>query len=120
VPFPDKRVMELGKKLPSRYRVNAIDTKYALRQAALQDLPEEWANRPKLGFPVPVRHWLREERYYNRVKETFSSDYAQAFFNTDKLIAYLDEHYHGRKNRARYIWTSYVFLVWYKRFFIDM
>lgn len=120
VPFLDKQVMELGKKLPSRYRVNAIDTKYALRQAALKDLPEEWANRPKLGFPVPVRHWLREERYYNLVKETFSSEYAKAFFNTDVLIGYLDDHYHGRKNRARYVWTTYVFLVWYKRFFIDM
>lgn len=120
VPFLDKKVMELAKNIPSKYRVNEIDTKYALRLAAEKELPEEWAKRKKLGFPVPIRHWLREEKYYNMVKETFQSDYAKEFFNTDLLVKYLDEHYHQKANRARYIWTVYVFLVWYKRFFIDI
>lgn len=119
VPFLDKKVMELAKNIPTNYRVNEKDTKFALRLAALKELPEEWAKRPKLGFPVPIRHWLREEKYYNMVKEAFQSDYAKEFFDTNQLMKYLDEHYHNKVNRARYIWTVYVFLVWYKRFFID-
>lgn len=120
VPFLDKKVMELAKNIPSKYRVNDGDTKIALRKAAYQELPEEWAKRPKLGFPVPIRHWFREEKYYNIVKETFQSDYAEQFFDTNQLMKYLDEHYNNQANHGRYIWTIYVFLVWYKRFFIDM
>lgn len=120
VPFLDKEVMELAKNIPSKYRVNDIDTKYVLRQAAHQELPEEWAKRPKLGFPVPIRHWLREEKYYTMVKEMFTTDFANEFFDTKQLVGYLDEHYEEKANRGRYIWTAYVFLVWYKQFFVDM
>lgn len=120
VPFLDKEVMELAKNIPSKYRVNDIDTKYVLRQAAHQELPEEWAKRPKLGFPVPIRHWLREEKYYKMVKEMFTTDFANEFFDTKQLVGYLDEHYEEKANRGRYIWTAYVFLVWYKQFFVDM
>lgn len=117
VPFLDKEVMSLASRLPARYRVNEKDTKYALRAASKEVLPEEWANREKVGFPVPIRHWLREEKYYNLVKTSFQSETAREFFRTDRLVRYLDEHYAGKANRARYIWTVYVFLVWYERFF---
>ncbi len=120
VPFLDKVVMALAARLPAKYRVNRINTKYALRQAALSSLPEQWANREKVGFPVPIRHWLMEEKYYNKVKTMFESETAAQFFETDKLMFYLDEHYHGRCNYARYIWTVYVFLVWYRKFFVEL
>jgi asparagine synthase (glutamine-hydrolysing) len=120
VPFLDKEVMSMASQLPSNLRVNEIDTKYALRAASKKVLPDEWANREKVGFPVPIRHWLREEKYYNIVKEMFQSDIAKEFFHTDELIKYLDDHYHERHNYARYIWTVYVFLVWYKKFFIEL
>lgn len=120
VPFLDKEVMSLASELPSNLRVNDIDTKYALRAASKEVLPEEWAKREKVGFPVPMRHWLREEKYYNIVKEAFSSDIAKQFFHSDELLTYLDKHYTGQHNYARYIWTVYVFLVWYKKFFVEL
>ncbi|MEK4230033.1 asparagine synthase (glutamine-hydrolyzing) [Solibacillus sp. FSL H8-0538] len=119
VPFLDKDVMEVAKNIPSQYRVNEHNTKHVLREAAHKELPAEWAQRPKLGFPVPIRHWLREENYYLQVKEMFQADFAAEFFDCKKLIGYLEEHYDKKANHARYIWTVYVFLVWYKRFFID-
>lgn len=120
VPFLDKHVMSLASQMQSSFRVNPIDSKYALRKAAKEVLPDEWANRPKVGFPVPVRHWLREEKYYTLVKEMFLSDRARQFFHTDDLMKYLDAHYSGKQNYARYIWTVYVFLVWYKKFFEEL
>lgn len=69
---------------------------------------------------MPIRHWLREEKYYSMVKEMFTTDFANEFFDTKQLVGYLDEHYEGKANRGRYIWTAYVFLVWYKKFFVDM
>ncbi|OME74022.1 asparagine synthase (glutamine-hydrolyzing) [Paenibacillus sp. FSL A5-0031] len=117
VPFLDKMVMELASKLPTDLRVHPSNTKYALRTAAKEVLPDEWANRPKVGFPVPIRHWLRQEKYYKLVKDMFLSDRAKLFFHTDELMKYLDSHYSGKQNYARYIWTVYVFLIWHKTFF---
>ncbi len=118
VPFLDKIVMEKAEKIPSEYKVNDIDTKYVLRQAANRTLPDAWANRKKAGFPVPIRHWLREEKYYNHVKSYFTAPYAETFFDTEKLCALLDDHYQGKANNGRKVWTVFTFLVWYERFFI--
>jgi asparagine synthase (glutamine-hydrolysing) len=118
VPFLDRDVMEVAKNIPSKYRMNKQDTKYVLRKAAYQTLPIEWANREKVGFPVPIRHWLREEKYYQDVKEMFQTEFASEFFDTSELIRHLEEHYEQTANHARKIWAVYVFLVWYKRFFI--
>ncbi len=120
VPFLDKEVMALAEELPSNLRVNDIDTKYALRAASQKVLPEEWAKREKVGFPVPLRHWLKEEKYYHLVKEAFQSEIAKEFFKSDDLVQLLDDHYNGKENYARKIWTVYVFLVWYKKFFIEL
>jgi len=120
VPFLDKEVMAMAGEIPSSLRVNRKDTKYALRAASTEVLPDEWANRPKVGFPVPIRFWLQEEKYYNIVKEMFQSEMAKEFFDTDELMRYLDEHYTKKHNYARYIWTVYVFLVWYKKFFKEL
>lgn len=120
VPFLDKEVMAMASELPGNLRVNEIDTKYALREASKEVLPDAWATREKVGFPVPIRDWLKQEKYYNLVKESFESDLAKQFFNTDELVRYLDDHYNGKHLYHRYIWTVYVFLVWYKKFFVEL
>ncbi|GKU76999.1 asparagine synthase (glutamine-hydrolyzing) [Paenibacillus sp. L3-i20] len=117
VPFLDKKVMELAGQVPTSLRIHPSNTKFALRTAAKEVLPDAWANREKVGFPVPIRHWLKEKKYYALVKEQFQSEAAGQFFHTEQLMKYLDAHYDGKANYARYIWTVYVFLVWYKRFF---
>lgn len=118
VPFLDKNVMEFAAGIPSSQRVTKDETKVALRKAALNKLPEEWAKRPKLGFPVPIRYWMREEKYYKQIKDMFNQNFVSEFFDTHLLNTYLDEHFEKKANRARYIWTVYVFLVWYEAFFI--
>lgn len=119
VPFLDKEVVKLSSKIPSAHLVDHTHTKHALRVAAKESLPDEWAKRPKVGFPVPIRNWLRQRKYYELVTQMFQSEIASQFFHTDRLQQYLDDHFHGKANHARYVWTAYVFLVWYKRFFID-
>lgn len=117
VPFLDRKVMDLALKLPSKFRVHPKNTKFALRKAAGDVLPDEWANRPKVGFPVPIKDWLRETKYYTLVKDMFQTERAKQFFRVDELVRYADEHYEGKRNYARYIWTVYVFLLWHKTFF---
>lgn len=117
VPFLDKEVMKFAGALPPKHRVDYKETKKVLRHAAANKLPQEWANRPKVGFPVPIRNWLREETYYTVVKDVFTSPSAAKFFNQNELLGYLDKHYKNEGNYARRIWTVYVFLIWYKAFF---
>ena len=117
VPFLDKEVFKLASTLPLKFKVNDENTKYAMRKAALKNLPEEVAKRKKLGFPVPTRVWLRQEKYYKKVKEEFESENANKFFNQEEIIKLLDIHYKGKKDNSRKIWAIYVFLIWYKEFF---
>jgi asparagine synthase (glutamine-hydrolysing) len=120
VPFLDREVFELATTLPLACRVNDETTKIALRRAALEVLPPRAANKPKLGFPVPMRVWLKEEPWYERARTTLTSKTAERFFNTDMLVALLDEHRAGRVDNHRKIWTVYVFLIWYGVFFEDV
>lgn len=117
VPFLDKRVFEVASKIPVKHRIGAGTTKYAMRLAAARHIPETAANKPKLGFPVPIRVWLRQETYYNRVKAAFTSDTATKYFNTDVLCGLLDDHFAGKKDNSRKIWTVYMFLIWYGVYF---
>ena len=119
VPFLDKKVMEFAGTIPLKCRANTETTKLALRKAAEKTLPRRTATKDKLGFPVPIRVWLKEEQYYNKVKEMFATDYANKFFNTDKLIELLETHKSGKADVSRKIWTVYTFLVWYEQFFIN-
>lgn len=119
VPFLDKEVFKVASTIPTRLRVNKSNTKYAMRQAAMRHLPPETAQKKKLGFPVPTREWLKDEKYYNIVKDMFNSDTAKKFFNPEVLIGFLDEHYQLKEDNSRKVWTIYIFLVWYKIYFED-
>ena len=119
VPFLDRKVFEVASRIPRHLRVNKENTKYAMRKAAMNHLPDATARKKKLGFPVPTRVWLREEKYYHIVKDAFQSETAAQFFNTDVLVRFLDDHYAGKADNNRKIWTIYVFLVWYDIYFKD-
>ena len=117
VPFLDKKVMALAQRIPKRYRVTKENTKYAMRMAAHRACPPQTADKKKLGFPVPTRVWLKEDKYYNIVRKEFESDNAKKFFRTDMLVSLLDDHRAGKYDYSRKIWTVYTFLVWYKVYF---
>ncbi|MFU0832090.1 MAG: Asparagine synthase (Glutamine-hydrolyzing) [Oscillospiraceae bacterium] len=117
VPFLDRKVFAVASRIPRRLKVNPQNTKYALRKAALRHLPEGTAQKKKLGFPVPIRVWLREEKYSQIVRKAFLSKTAEQFFNTDFLIALLDSHIQGKRDNSRKIWTVFIFLVWYDIYF---
>ena len=119
VPFLDRKVFEVARHVPLKYKVTKENTKFAMRQAAHRYLPDMVAEKKKLGFPVPIRIWLRDDKYYNIVKEAFTSKAAEEFFKTDEIVKLLDGHKDGKADNSRKIWAIYMFLVWHKRFFED-
>ena len=117
VPFLDRKVFDVARTIPTKYKVNKQNTKYAMRMAAHKYLPNMVAEKKKLGFPVPIRIWLKDEKYYNIIKKAFNSEAANKYFNTSELMKYLDDHKAGKADNSRKIWTVYMFLVWYEDFF---
>ena len=117
VPFLDKEVLELALTIPAKYRAANDHSKIALRHAAARHLPERVFNKPKLGFPSPLATWLREDKFYNRVKEAFLSPEAAEFFVPEKLLELLDQHKSGSVSNMQKIWSFYSFIVWYREFF---
>lgn len=118
VPFLDKEVAKVAFSVPVEHRVDKQETKRYFRKAANEFMPDITAERKKLGFPIPVRNWLREEHYYRMVRDTLTSKESEQFFNTDYLVHLLDAHYQEKCDNSRKIWTVYAFILWYQKHFL--
>lgn len=114
VPFLDKEVWSIARTIPTKNRVTLQTTKTALRAAAEHLLPKRFCEKKKLGFPVPTRVWLKQDKYYNLVKEAFESEVAKKYFHSEKLVTLLDDHRNSKADNSRKIWTVYTFLIWHK------
>lgn len=117
VPFLDREVAKVAFSIPVRHRVDKHETKRYFRKAANEFMPDITAERKKLGFPIPVRNWLREDQYYRLVKDALTSKEADQFFNTDYLVKLLDNHFNNKCDNSRKIWTVYAFILWYQKHF---
>ena len=116
VPFLDRCLISNVIAMPSEYKIVGNETKYAFRQVCKETLEDKVASKKKLGFPVPIREWIKEEDTYNNIYEMFSN--ASEFFNVKRIIKLLEEHKNGKRDNSRKIWTIYTFLVWYQEYFV--
>lgn len=120
VPFIDKEVFKVASSLPFDYKVTKENTKVALRDAAKEVIPTEAYKKKKLGFPVPVREWMKEGTFMEEVKRALNSDVANKYFNVKVVNKMFDEHISGKKDNYRKIWTIYTFIKWYETFFENL
>lgn len=118
MPLTDIRVFDIASRLPSKYKVNDETNKVVFRTASAKVLPDEIAFRKKLGFIVPIRIWLADERYNSDVKEKFNSKMAEQFFNIDEINNIFNDYVNGNSDNWRKVWTIYTFLVWYEEYFV--
>lgn len=117
MPLTDTRIFDIASRMPSKYKVNEEQNKVAFRTAAAKVLPEEIAFRKKLGFIVPIRIWMADDRYNQDVRKKLQSDSAAKFFNMEEINSIFDDYIGGNSDNWRKIWTIYTFLVWYDIYF---
>lgn len=117
VPFIDKEVFSVASKLPFDYKVTKENTKVALREAARKVIPTDAYKKKKLGFPVPIREWIKDGAFKEDIEKTINSDVANKYFNVKFLNKLFNEHISGKKDNYRKIWTVYTFIKWYQVFF---
>ena len=118
VPFLDKEVWDLARTIPTEYCLSDGLTKKVFRTAALEAIPTDWAKRPKLGFLVPFRVWIKEDKYYKMVEDMFNRDFVSEFFDRDMLLGWLEDNRADKGTHHRKIYTVYSFLLWYEQFFV--
>ena len=119
VPFIDKEVFKVASTLPIDYKVTKENTKVALREAAKEVIPTEAYKKKKLGFPVPIREWMKTSEVSDKIREMFNKDFTKKFFKVDVINKLLDGHINGKKDNYRKVWTIYSFLTWYEIFFLN-
>ena len=117
VPFTDIEVFKTSSKLNKNHKIRNKMTKAALREAAKKVIPNESYKKKKLGFPVPVREWIKEPDFYQEIKETFNKPIANELFNKEYILKLLEEHKNNKKDNYRRIWAVYSFLKWYEVYF---
>ncbi|MDP5275649.1 asparagine synthase (glutamine-hydrolyzing) [Chengkuizengella axinellae] len=115
VPFLDKELFELTRQIPVNYRISEGTTKYVLRKAMEGIIPNFITNRPKLGFPVPLRDWLKHKQGDIILEQILSSD-IEPYINLEYVEKMLREHRNGNGDYSRKIWTIYVFALWYETY----
>lgn len=120
VPFTDIEVYKLSSTLTKNYKVKDGITKIALREAAKKDIPNESYKKKKLGFPVPIREWIREDDFYQEIKSSFNKPIADELFKKDNILKLLEDHKSKKKDNYRKIWAIYSFLKWYEVYFEEV
>lgn len=119
VPFLDKEMWNLARRIPIKHKMAKGTTKYAFRKAAERIIPKGWSRRRKAGFMVPFVSFIKEEKYYKIVKEMFAKPFVAEFFDIEKINELLDIHYKGIQNTGRKVYNIYTFLVWYEQYFVN-
>ncbi|MDQ3155071.1 MAG: asparagine synthase (glutamine-hydrolyzing) [Actinomycetota bacterium] len=112
VPFLDPEVFRVAATIPLSEKVTRETTKHALRRALRDIVPSHVLNRRKLGFPVPIRHWLRDE-LHDWAREIITSSGTDEFLDTDAVLRMLEEHRTGPLDHSRRIWALLVFMLWH-------
>lgn len=114
-PFLDKEIFRIAQQIPTSLKTADGTTKYILRKAAEGIVPEHVLDRKKLGFPVPTRHWLKDEMH-DWVKDIIRTSETDHIINKRAILQLLEEHCQGKLDHSRKIWTAIVFMVWHAVF----
>ncbi|HDR3882186.1 TPA: asparagine synthase (glutamine-hydrolyzing) [Bacillus cereus] len=113
VPFLDKEVFDVASKIPTELKIANRTTKAILREAVRGIVPDHVLDRKKLGFPVPIRHWLKDEMYdwaLNIIKESKT----EHLIDKKYVLNLLEAHRTDKGDHSRKIWTVLTFMVWHQ------
>ncbi|NHC41162.1 asparagine synthase (glutamine-hydrolyzing) [Bacillus sp. MM2020_1] len=119
VPFLDKAVFEVASKIPTSLKTVHGTTKYILRKAAEGVVPAHVLDRKKLGFPVPIRHWLKDEMN-EWAKNIIRDSNTDHLINKSYVLQLLEDHCQGKADNSRKIWTVLMFMVWHQVYVEDV
>lgn len=117
-PFLDKEVFKVASQIPAEFRIKDGTTKYILRKAVEDIIPAHVLHRKKLGFPVPIRFWLKDEMY-DWACDIINESPTDKYFDKQYFLKLLEDHRKGVRDNSRKLWTILTFMTWYQQYIID-
>ncbi|GEN94850.1 asparagine synthase (glutamine-hydrolyzing) [Pediococcus ethanolidurans] len=112
-PFVDREVFKVAASIPADLRISHGTTKYILRKAVEGIVPDHVLHRKKLGFPVPIRFWLKNEMY-DWARTIIQESQTEQYFDKNYFLKLLDDHRDGVADNSRKLWTILTFMMWHK------
>jgi asparagine synthase (glutamine-hydrolysing) len=117
VPFLDHELAAFVSNLPDRYRIRGLRSKWILREAGKQLLPDRILERPKVGFRVPVNEWFRGKmRGFLLDHLRNGSSLTRAYYDARALDHVLAEHLNGRQNHEKLLWALLNLEIWHRQY----
>ncbi|MCV3326761.1 asparagine synthase (glutamine-hydrolyzing) [Pediococcus ethanolidurans] len=113
IPFVDREVFKVAASIPADLRISHGTTKYILRKAVEGIVPDHVLHRKKLGFPVPIRFWLKNEMY-DWARTIIQESQTEQYFDKNYFLKLLDDHRDGVADNSRKLWTILTFMMWHK------
>lgn len=112
-PFLDKEVFSVAQRISADEKISQGTTKLILREAFKGFVPDRLLYRKKLGFPVPLKYWLKNE-LYAWSRDVIVKSQTDYLINKDYVFQLLESHKNGRGDNARKIWAVLMFMMWHQ------
>lgn len=116
VPLLDHRVVEFALNLPPHLKLDGDKTKVILRRIMADRLPDAVLNKPKEGFSIPLKHWLRGE-LRPLMHDLLSPDTVRrrGYFDPETVTRWVSEHHAREANHSHRLWALMVFELWHRQ-----
>ena len=117
VPLLDHKLIEFVSRVPSSLKLAGFETKYLLKRAVADIVPEEILRRPKQGFGVPIQEWINQQ-LKARIRDTLNSSVSRqrGYINPDYIQVLLEEHERGRRDHSMALWSLFMFELWHRQY----
>ena len=116
-PFLDTRVVDQANHMPTDFKIKGIKRKYILKKLMEGKLPDDIINRKKKGFGMPIGEWIKGE-LKDTIEITLSKKNIDkiGLFNYEYIREILDDHYNGKRDNRKQIWTLFIFAMWWSNY----
>ena len=115
-PFLDHRIIEWAATLPDDFKYHNGEKKYILKEIVHDYLPKEMMDRPKMGFAIPIAHWLQNdlrELVEENLQETKIKE--QGIFHWEFVLKLKTDFFQGKKELDMKLWYLLMFQMWYQK-----
>lgn len=119
VPFTDINVFQSARNLHDTQKISKDNTKLLLRKASSQTLPKEIVNKKKLGFPVPLKEWIKDQDIHDQISASFQTPFIKQYFNHETLLSMLNDYQLNKHGDYKRIWAIYCLSLWHQTFFSE-
>jgi len=116
-PLLDQKLIDFVTRIPAALKIVGDETKYILKRAVKDLIPDEIMTRPKQGFGIPIPKWINQE-LRGRIRDVLNDPLTRqrGYFNSSYVQLLLNEHERNRRDHSKALWTLFMLELWHRRY----